>query len=190
MEPNSYIGTLASGIVATEFDYITGAEAVSERSVCSGWMSGNMGQLNTLIYTSFNAADLSKVPMSLSSRPWQQEEEAIMTQIYLQDYYNKQARIMLRTFSSTSSSSSSSTTTGSLDYTMTPWTTLKEGDTTITREVIKVTASSKTTAARTMMNFSAAAEEKLKALVYKYNFYQGHPRQVAGSDGVGYSGSC
>ena len=182
---NSYIGDLASGIVTNDFDYITGAEATAQITQVSGWLSGNMGQLNTLLYTSFSAAELSKIPKvpTVSGNPWEQEEQAIYTQIYLQDYYGKQARMALRTFTDTASTTASGT------FTMTPWTVLKEGDTTIQREAIKVTSSSRTAAARAFGDFAKAAEEKLQDLVYKYNFYQAHPRQVAGSDGFGPSGS-
>jgi len=145
-----------------------------------------MGQLNTLLYTTFDAFELSKIPKvsAPSGNPWGQEEQAIYTQVYLQDYYSKQARMALRTFTNAAS------TTASGSYTMTPWTVLKEGDTTIHREAIKVTSSSRTAAARAFGDLATAAEKKLEDLVYKYNFYQAHPRQVAGSDGFAPSGYC
>lgn len=176
--PNE-LGTLASGIVEYEFDYITGSEASTEVSKVSGWLQGNVGQLNTLLYTSFYSGDLAQETGSCN--PLKQEEKAIFTQLYLQDYYNKQSRIILRNFSTSQGQGGSSSSTN--DYIMTPWLTLKEGDTVIQRDAIKITASSRTEAARVFKGYADAAEEKLKDLVYSYNYYQGHPRQVAGSDG-------
>ena len=173
-------GGLASGIVEYEFDYITGIDAETEVSRVSGWLETNLGQLNTLLYTTFYSGDIGKEDSADWCNPLQQEEKAIYTQIYLQDYYNKQSRIILRNFTTSEQGSSSETTS---DYTMTPWTTLKEGDTVIQREAIKITASSRTSAAKAFSEFANAAEEKLKDLVYKYNYYQGAPRQIAGTDG-------
>jgi hypothetical protein len=161
---------LASGIVTTEFDYITGAEAETEVFKVSGWLGANVGQLNTLLYTTFYSGD--------GGPKWKQEEQAIYTQIYLQDYYNKQARIILRKFTS-----DSVTASGTNEYSVTPWTVLREGDTTIQREIIKTTASARTEAARALRGAADAAEQKIRDLVYKYNYYQATPSQVAGNDG-------
>ncbi len=174
-------GELASGIVQYEFDYVTGSDAATQVTKCSGWLETNLGQLNTLLYTSFYSGDIGKENHSLWKNPLQQEEKAIFTQLYLQDYYNRESRIILRNFTLNNTAGTSSTSTS--DYTMTPWTTLREGDTTISREAIKITASSRTEAARVFKGYADAAEEKLKELVYSYNYYQSHPRQVAGDDG-------
>jgi hypothetical protein len=169
------IGQLASGIVQWDFDYITGVEAATELQKVSGWLLTNLGQLNTLLYTTFYSGTLNLETGYATGNHLKQEEKAIYTQVYLQDYYTKQARLSLRSFVNTSTSSSS--------VEMTPWTTLREGDTTIQRDAIKVTASARTEASRTFKNLAAAAESKLQDLVYRYNYYQGAPRQVAGSDG-------
>ena len=171
-------GQLASGIVQYEFDYITGADADHQLEVSSGWLQTNLGQLNTLIYSKFYSGDLAQE--TGWNNPLKQEEKAIYTQIYLQDYYNKQSRIILRNFTTSEAGGS---TTSTSDYKMTPWTSLREGDTVIQREAIKITASSRTNAAKVFAGFADSAEEKLKDLVYKYNSYQAESRQVAGSDG-------
>jgi hypothetical protein len=175
--PNQF-GELASGIIQYDFDYITGADAIHEVQMASGWLQANVGQLNTLLYSTFYSGDLAQE--SGWENPLKQEEKAIYSQLYIQDYYNKQSRIILRNFT-TSEKGGSSTVTS--DYIMTPWTSLREGDTTISRDAIKITASSRTSAAKTMKDFADAAEAKLKDLVYKYNYYQAESRQVAGSDG-------
>ena len=181
------IGKLASGIVTTEFDYITGSDAWTEVAKVSGWLGANVGQLNTLLYTSFGSGDLSTAS---PRNPWKQEEESIYTQLYLYDYYNKQARIILRNFTcfepcGTGTSASSS------DVKMTPWTTLREGDTTIQRSAITTTASSRNEAARIFRLYSQEAKAQIKDLVYQYNFFQASPRQVAGAEGqISQSGTC
>ena len=53
-------GELASGIVQYEFDYITGSDAATQVTKCSGWLETNLGQLNTLLYTSFYTGDIGK----------------------------------------------------------------------------------------------------------------------------------
>jgi hypothetical protein len=168
------IGQLASGIVQTEFDYITGPSSVTEVTKVSGWLGGNVGQLNTLLFSHFGSGDLSSTS---PKNPWKQEEQAIYSQVYLRDYYSKQARLTLRLFTQPSTVSGSA-------YTMTPWTTLKEGDTSIAREAITTSATSRTHAANTFKSMSKDADEKIRELVYKYNSYQSAPRQVAGADGI------
>jgi len=177
--PNQF-GQLASGIVQYEFDYITGIEAETEVSKVSGWLFNNLGELNTLLYTSFGSGWLNQESgwAGATGNYLQQEEKAIFTQIYLRDYYNKQARITLRYFTR------SVINPGEFpDYEMTPWTTLKEGDTTIQRDAIKTTATARTQAARNFRYLAEVADAELQALVYKYNYYQAHPRQTAGNDG-------
>ena len=82
------VGQLASGIIEYDFDYITGTEAETEGQKVSGWLLTNIGQLNTLIYTTFYSGDLNNEVVTGVSNPWKQEEQAIYTQIYLNDYYN------------------------------------------------------------------------------------------------------
>ena len=120
----------------------------------SGWLGANVGQFNNLTYQSFGTGD-----------DFLLEEENILTQLYLKDYYNKQARSVLV-----------GGATGSLD-----WTRLTEGDTTIVR-------SNKIDIARGYRNLSKDATEQLKDLVYSYNSYQAMPRQTAGIDGGFVSG--
>ena len=177
--PNQF-GQLASGIVEYDFDYITGAEADSQVSNVSGWLSTNVGTLNTLIYSSFYSGTLGLETGYATGNHLRQEEKAIFTQIYLADYYAKQARITLRFFTARNDPFHSGVTS----YEMTPWTRLREGDTTIQRDAIKLTASARTEAARAFKSLADEAQEALKKLVYNYNYYQAHPRQTAGSDGT------
>lgn len=175
---SNQFGQIASGIVQNEFDYITGVESWTEVSKVSGWLEANLGELNTLLYTSFYTGLLNQETGWGTGNYLEQEEKAIFSQIYLRDYYSKQARITLRNFTRTVLD------TVVASYEMTAWTTLKEGDTTIQREAIKMTASARTEAARTFKSLADQASEELKDLVYKYNYYQAAPRQNAGTDGT------
>ena len=178
--PVNPIGRLATDIVNTEFDYITGGEATTLLTNTSGWLGSNVGQLNIKINTRFNSGNICATPESgakASGWVWQAEEEAIYKQIFLQDYYQKEARKILRNTVNTTSSSTSS------DYTMTDWTTLREGDTQIVRQAVILSAAQKNESARIIRGFAEMAAEELKRLVQNYNIYNSFPRQVTGNDG-------
>ena len=151
----SSIGEIATRVYDNEFDDApTQLEREFKIESISGWLGANVGQFNNLTYQSFGTGDNFLL-----------EEENILTQLYLKDYYNKQARSVLV-----------GGVTGSLD-----WTRLTEGDTTIVR-------SNKIDIARGYRNLSKDATEQLKDLVYSYNSYQAMPRQTAGIDGGFVSG--
>ena len=125
------------------------------------------------------------------------EENAIMTQIYLKDWYKKQARNILRGIGVTSFSTnktsaideSESSSEASLASLASDWTSIKEGDTTITRNIAatsKAGSSSFSTvsneASRMFKQLSQSSELELMDLVSRYNIYQSEPVQVAGKD--------
>ena len=83
------IGRLATSIVNTEFDYITGSESTTLMSSASGWLAANEGHLNILINTSFSSGNLCALPETGAVKSgwiWEAEEEAIYKQVYLQEY--------------------------------------------------------------------------------------------------------
>lgn len=146
----SNIGEIATRIYDNEFaDAPTELEREFRIEYISGWLEANVGQLNNLTYQSFGTGDT-----------FLQEEENIFTQLYLKDYYTRQARSVLI-----------GATTGSLD-----WTRLTEGDTTIVRN-------NNIDFAREYKHLARLAAEEVKDLVYSYNSYQAMPNQVAGFDG-------
>jgi hypothetical protein len=152
----SDIGEIATRIYDNEFsDAPTQLEREFRIEYISGWLDANVGQLNNLTYKSFS-----------STGEFLKEEENILTQLYLKNYYTKQARSVLAGGSN-----------GSMD-----WTRLTEGDTTIVR-------SNKIDFVREYKNLSNIAEKDLTNLVYSYNSYQAMPRQTAGIDGGFISGS-
>ena len=150
-----YVGEIATRIFDNEFGDVTGADRTNRIQGISGWLDSNVGQLNTLVYTSF-----------ASGTDFKLEEESLLTQLYLKDYYTRQSRVVL-----------SLSSTGSVD-----WTRLTEGDTTIVR-------TNRTDIARTYRNLAKDAAEEIKQLVYSYNSYQAMPRQTAGFDGGWISGN-
>ncbi|MBN86862.1 MAG: hypothetical protein CL885_04995 [Dehalococcoidia bacterium] len=152
----SSIGEIAERIYDNEFDDApTQLEREFRIESISGWLDANIGQLNNLTYQSFS-----------QSSSFLQEEESILTQLYLKDYYTKQARKVLI-----------GGTTGNME-----WTRLSEGDTTIVR-------TNKIDFAREYKNLAKLASEELTSLIYSYNSYQAMPRQTAGIDGGWVSGS-
>ena len=150
------LGEIATRIYDNEFDDES-TQLTREYRIqgISGWLEGNLGQLNNLCYTSFG-----------TSGNFRLEEESILSQLYLADYYTKQARKVLNM-----------SVTGSTD-----WTRLSEGDTTIVR-------TNKVDLSRVYRNLAKDAAEEIKELVYAYNSYQAQPLQTAGFDGGFVSGS-
>jgi hypothetical protein len=162
------IGTLASGVLKYDFDFITGTtEKAAELLTISGTLSGDLGQLNILINQSFGYPGSDGNPSPLL----QEEEKQILSQIYIKDYYFKEARRVLRGLYDASSSAAMSET---------EWTDLREGDTTIRRNVFG--ARERSTAARAYRDLAEEADKKITELVYAYNMYGAQPRQVQGAD--------
>jgi len=147
----SSIGDLATNIYTYEFDSDTGYATVAQ---ISGWLSGNIGNLNTKIYQTFGVSGDNFTPTG----SFQQEEASILQQIYLLEFYVKKTRSVLRGLDS------------SVDFI-----TLKEGDSVITR-------TNKNEIAKTYRGLAKDALEELNTLLSNYNFYQAAPVQVAGSD--------
>tara|TARA_R100000988_G_C3953450_1_gene142358 strand:- start:366 stop:854 length:489 start_codon:yes stop_codon:yes gene_type:complete len=147
--------TLANTIFVNEFDSDTDMATLAQ---ISGWFGNNVGELNTLIFTSFSgtgkvgSADEAFTPrMGL-------EESGIYKKLYLKHYYQKRARNVLKGIDS------------SVDFIS-----LREGDSMITR-------TNKNEIAKVYRGFAKDAGEELEKAVYAYNFYNAVPRQVAGSD--------
>jgi len=172
------IGQIASGVLQYDFDFITGTtEKAAELLTISGSLSGHVGQLNVLINQSFgytgSEGDVNP--------PLQEEEKEILVQLYIKDYYFKEARRVLRSLYDASSASA---------FNESEWTELREGDTTIKRGVFS--AKDRVSASRNYKELAEEADKKITELVGAYNMYGAQPRQVAGNDGwtVTSSGYC
>lgn len=146
------IGDLASGIITTEFSHITGSSFTIELSRVSGWLQNNIGTLNTLIYTSFSGENPG----------FDDEEDAIFSQLYLVGYYRKKIQDVLR----------------GIDEAAISFLTLKEGDTTIQQV-------NKNEVAKTYRGIYSDTKNLLDELVDRYTRYEAYPRQVITNGGTG-----
>jgi len=152
---------LASGIVVTEFDGDTGIATVAN---VSGWLYENLGQVNTYLYTDFSGAGASGTYGAMDI-----EAQNVLKELYLSNYYNKQARNALRGIA---------TSTVSGDNILS----LKDGESSVTfvnrNEVSKV-----------YRGLASDCMEKVTRLAAQYNIYQAQPRQLGGIDASGYATS-
>jgi len=153
------VSTIATGIYNDEFDSDTGYATLSS---ISGWLANNVGLLNTILYRAFSgsgsATEYPDDTVLMPSGNFRFEEADIYKQVYLNNYYTKKARAVLKGIDS------------SVDFIS-----LREGDSMITR-------TNKNEIAKTYRGFAKDAEERLELLVAKYNIYDAAPVQVAGTD--------
>jgi hypothetical protein len=161
--PNEFL-TLANSVFVNEFDSDTDMATLS---VISGWFEHNLGELNTLIFTSFSGSGTPATSTHVVKPSMGLEESGIYKKIYLKHFYQKKARNVLKGIDS------------SVDFI-----TLREGDSMITR-------TNKNEIAKVYRGFAKDATEELEKSVYAYNYYNAQPRQVVGSDvRVSPTGNC
>lgn len=148
----SSISGLANDIFVNEFD----STGISVGSI-SGWLDANVGQLNTVLFTSFSGQDGNISGMQL-------EEANIYKEMYLHHYYTKQTRSALRGISDASAGNN-----GVLS--------VRDGEQTITfvnrNEVSKV-----------YKGLASDSYERLQDLIHDYKSFQTSPRQVGGIESV------
>ena len=177
------LGVLASGILVTEFNDITGyANKTAEVTVISGYLKENIGQLNILINQQFNyvtgtgVAEIDRV-----APPLKNEEGAILSKLYMRDYYYKLARNTLKGL--TSSTAPTGPATSAL------WTEVREGDSFIRRTPLIASPTVKERSARVLTDIAKDLQKDLEKMAYYYNMYGALPRQVFGSDVYNYYGT-
>ena len=148
---------LASGIVVTEFDSDTGIATVAN---VSGWLYENLGQVNTYLYTDFSGANASGMYGVMDT-----EAQNVLKELYLSNYYNKQARNALRGIVDSSVSGDNVLS-------------LRDGESSVTfinrNEVSKV-----------YKGMASDCMEKVTRMAAQYNIYQAQPRQLGGIDASG-----
>ena len=153
----SVLEDLASGIVVTEFDSDTGIATVAS---VSGWLFENLGKLNTYIYTDFSGSAANGVYGQIDT-----EAQNILKELYLHNYYNKEARNALRGIVSSNVSGDNILA-------------LKDGESSVTfvnrNEVSKV-----------YRGLAADSMDNVVRMAGQYNIYQAEPRQLGGIDGSG-----
>ena len=148
---------LASGIVVTEFASDTGIATVAN---VSGWLYENLGQVNTYLYTDFTGVNASGTYGVMDI-----EAQSVLKELYLCNYYNKEARNALRGITNSSVSGDNILS-------------LKDGESAVTfinrNEVSKV-----------YRGLASDSMERVTRLAAQYNIYQAQPRQLGGIDGSG-----
>lgn len=152
----SVYSDLANDVFTVEFD--SNNEVVTYSQI-SGWFSTNLGLLNNLLYTNFTNPD-----PELGN-----EEKAIFKELYLINFYNKQARNTLRGITAANNNGDNILS-------------VSDGDNAITfvnrNEVTKV-----------YRGLVADSQARLKDLVTSYNSYKAEPRQLGGIEAGYFSGS-
>jgi hypothetical protein len=150
----SELGELASGIFANEFDSETGT--ISYSSI-SGWLEGNLGTLNNLINTSYVG----------QSPGLNLEEQSIFQQLYMYNYYSKQARNVVRGIVSASNAGDNILS-------------VSDGDN-------KIEFVNRNEVGKVYRGLASDAKASLDQLVAKYNIYAAKPVQVGGFESTALS---
>ena len=149
--------SLASGIVTTEFNSDTGIATVAN---VSGWLYENLGQVNTYLYTNFSGDNATGTYGFMDI-----EAQNVLKQLYLSNYYSKEARNALRGITKSSVSGDNVLS-------------LKDGESAVTfinrNEVSKV-----------YRGLSNDCMDKVTQMSAQYNIYQAQPRQLGGIDASG-----
>lgn len=149
--------SLASGIVTTEFDSDTGIATVAN---VSGWLYENLGQVNTYLYTNFSGDNATGTHGFMDI-----EAQNVLKELYLSNYYSKEARNALRGITKSSVSGDNVLS-------------LKDGESAVTfvnrNEVSKV-----------YRGLANDCMDKVTQMAAQYNIYQAQPRQLGGIDASG-----
>ena len=149
--------SLASGIVTTEFDSDTGIATVAN---VSGWLYENLGRVNTYLYTNFSGDNATGTYEIMDI-----EAQNILKELYLSNYYSKEARNALRGITKSSVSGDNVLS-------------LKDGESAVTfvnrNEVSKV-----------YRGLANDCMDKVTQMAAQYNIYQAQPRQLGGIDASG-----
>ena len=158
INPETNIGQLAVNIYDNEiaYDAPSGALRDTEVKLISGWLQGHLGELNTRIFTSFSGENPEGFNL---------EEQAILREMYMSEYYRRKQRIELDSMS-----------TSSIDAA--DWVMIQEGDSVIKKQ----TKQSSTSFLRVYQENFKMSMERIDELVYAYNLYGANPKQVAGKD--------
>jgi len=148
---------LASGIVTTEFDGDTGIATVAS---VSGWLYENLGQVNSYLYTNFSGDNATGTYGFMDI-----EAQNVLKELYLSNYYNKEARNALRGITKSSISGDNVLS-------------LRDGESAVTfinrNEVSKV-----------YRGLANDCMDKVTQMAAQYNIYQAQPRQLGGIDASG-----
>ena len=148
----SNISGLARSILDYEFD---GDATVAPLTSISGWLAAHVGELNTLIHTSFSVSGQYVSPTG----EFCAEEEAILKSMYLKSFNNAMSRKTLQG------------ATQSSDFIQ-----IRDADGSM------IVRPNKTTAAGAYRALSSSYGDELSRLISAYVSFQTKPVQVAGKD--------
>jgi hypothetical protein len=140
------ISGLATKIFQIEFDGDTG---VMPRSYIEAWLQSNLGQLNTLLNTAHSGSDAE---LDL-------ESQSIYRELYMSNYYRKQARNALRGLVGN---------TNGADILN-----IKDGNS-------SVSFTNKNEVAKVYKSMVDESNQRIEKLVAQYNMYQAEPLQLGG----------
>lgn len=143
----SIIGDLANKIVDYEFD---GDTSITNAVIVSGWIESHLGELNTLLNTSYSG---STADLDL-------EAQSIATEMYLNSFYTKQARSAVRGILNNTSGG------GEILE-------LDDGNS-------RVKFANKNEVSKTYRGLANDAQARLDSLVARYTIHQSQPLQVGG----------
>jgi hypothetical protein len=153
-------GLIASGIYTYEFDSDT---SVNNITGISGWLESNLGTLNNMLYSSFSGvvdANTTDLPI---------EAQSIHKELYMYNYYSKQARNALRGIINSNNSSDGSNILS-----------VKDADS-------MVTFVNKNEVSKVYRGLATDSKANIDKLVAQYNIYGAEPRQLGGIESS-YSG--
>ena len=164
------LDVIAGNIYDTEFfgETATSAEIAASKTRIAAWLETNIGQLNILLNSTFRVDANNDVSPDLMD-----EETAIFIQLYLKAHYKRESQNILKNLSTSSYTAPSTAIT-----TMSDWTELREGDSSIRRVAQVSSPQQKVQVAQTYRTFAEEADIKLSELVHSYNMYKSRPRQV------------
>ena len=173
---NSQINVIAKKIFNSEFydlfdesseDYAVQSSRFISR--IEAWLETNIGQLNILTHAGYRVTNSGHICPEINP-----EEVAIFIQLYLREYYKREANNSLKNVTSSYSSS----TIGESSFTMSDWVELREGDSSIKRQSLVSTPQQRIQAAQAYKSISQDADIKLREMVQYYNLHRALPRQV------------
>ena len=140
--------------------YSSGAEEKEkEVLIIADWLEAHLGELNIMINTNFSSDGGNVEGLN-------NEERAILREMYMMNYYRKQGRNLLRTIDGSAAGVN--------------FKTIREGDSVITAPSI----GEKQSVARSYRMLMDDSRQKIEKLVHAYNMYQSKPNQVSGEDGA------
>ena len=146
-----------------------GEDAGYSHEYLAYWFAGNynLGRLNTLIDTcysgSYTTGEYGEMTSYTITPDIGSEEMAIYQKIFELDFYSKQARNTLKS---------------AAGYGGGDWTTLREGDSTITR-------ANRNEVAKSYKSLSTDTRQELDKMIQSYLKFRATPQQVVGDDTIG-----